>query len=195
MEVAIVTFLQKQNEAVYLEIETDLYPRFPGLLTPSKGLIYAVLNSYANKDGARWKLREEDHALIRRADMKNIFESLETMGKRLNYKTQKNDVELIWKENNKTVKKFHVMASALVNRALENADEQTVIIIPGGRAALVAYKQEHDPSLNERLKKHPLVKYRVLRSLLEVQMLSRETFEKQIASDPVEASTRQMMMF
>ena len=195
VEVAIVTFLQKQNEAVYLEIETDLYPRFPGLLTPSKGLIYAVLNSYANKDGARWKLREEDHALIRRADMKNIFESLETMGKRLNYKTQKNDAELIWKENNKTVKKFHVMASALVNRALENADEQTVIVIPGGRAALVAYKQEHDPSLNERLKKHPLVKYRVLRSLLEVQMLSRETFEKQIASDPVEASTRQMMMF
>ncbi|MDO8754374.1 MAG: hypothetical protein Q7J80_10810 [Anaerolineales bacterium] len=195
VEVAIVTFLQKQNEAVYLEIETDLYPRFPGLLTPSKGLIYAVLNSYAHKDGARWKLREEDYALIRRADMKNIFESLETLGKRLNYQSQKNDMELIWKENNKTVKKFHVLASALVNRALENADERTVIIIPGGRAALLAYKQERDPSLNERLKKHPLVKYRLLRSLLEVQLLSRETFEKQIASDPVEAAARQMMMF
>ena len=195
VEAAIVTFLQKQNEAVYLEIETDLYPRFPGLLTPSKGLIYAVLNSYANKDGARWKLREEDHALARRADMKNIFESLETMGKRLNYQSQINDVELTWKENNTTVKKFHVLASAMVKRALENADEQTVIIIPGGRAALVAYKQEHDPSLKERLKKHPVVKYRLLRSLLEIQILSREIFEKQISSDPVEASTRQMMMF
>ena len=29
VEALIVTFLQKQNEAVYLEIETDLYPRFP----------------------------------------------------------------------------------------------------------------------------------------------------------------------
>lgn len=195
VEMAIVTFLQKQNEAVYIEIETDLYPRFPGLLTPSKGLINAVLNSYARKDGARWKLREEDHPLARRTEMKNIFGNLETLGKRLNYQWQKNDEELIWKENNKTVKKFHVLASALVKRALENADERTVIIIPGGRAALVAYKQEHDPSLKERLKKHPLVKYRLLRSLLEIQMLTRETFEEQIASDPVEASTRQMMMF
>ncbi|MDP2778026.1 MAG: hypothetical protein Q8O48_10325 [Anaerolineales bacterium] len=197
VEVAIVTFLflQKQNEAVYLEIETDLYPRFPGLLTPSKGMIYAVLNSYARKDGARWKLREEDLALARRAEMKNIFGTLETLGKRLNYQSQKIDEELMWKENNKTVRKFHVLASALVSRALENADEQTVIIIPGGRAALAAYKQERDPSLKARLKKYPLVKYRLLRNLLEVQMLTRETFEEQIASDPVEASTRQMMMF
>lgn len=195
VEVAIVTFLQKQNEAVYLEIETDLYPRFPGLLTPSKGLIYAVLNSYAEKDGAIWKLREGDFASARRGEMKNIFAILETIGKRLNYQSQKDDKVIIWKENGKTVKKFHVLASALVHRALENADEQTVIVIPGGRAALAAYKQERDPSLKARLKKHPLVKYRLLRSLLEIQILTRETFEEQIASDPVEASEGQMMMF
>lgn len=195
VEVAIVTFLQKQNEAVYLEIESDLYPRFPGLLTPSKGLIYAVLNSYAEKDGARWKLREEDIASARRAEMKNVFGILDTLGKRLNYQSQKDDNVLIWKEHGKMVKKFHVLASALVNRALESADEQTVIVIPGGRAALTAYKQERDPSLKARLKKHPLVKYRLLRSLLEVQILTRETFDQQIASDPVEASKGQMMMF
>ncbi len=57
VEVAVVNFLQKNPDSIFLEIEDDLYPRFPGLLTPSKGMIYAVLNSYAEKDGASWKLR------------------------------------------------------------------------------------------------------------------------------------------
>jgi len=195
IEIEIVTYLQKQAEALYLEIESDLYQHFPGLLTPSKGMIYAVLNSYAEKDNARWKLREEDLASARREEMNNMFDLLETLGRRLKYKTKREDKVLLWQEKNKTIRRFHVLASALVNRALETADEQTVIIIPGGRAALVAYKQERDPSLKTRLKNHPMVKYRLLRSLLEVKVLTRETFEEQIISDPVEASKGQMLMF
>jgi 1,4-alpha-glucan branching enzyme len=195
VEVAAVTYLQKNQNAIFLEIEADLYPRFPGLLTPSKGLIYAVLNSYAEKDGASWKLRDEDVASARREEMQNVFALLEKIGKRLDYQTFKEDKVLHWKENGRIVKKFHVLASALVSRALENADEQTVIVIPGGRAALAAYKLERDPSLKEQLKKYKLVKYRLLRSLLEVPILTRETFDEQIASDPVEESKGQMMMF
>ncbi|MBL8102922.1 MAG: hypothetical protein JNM02_10360, partial [Anaerolineales bacterium] len=194
-EMAVVTYLQKNPNAIFLEVEEDLYPRFPGLTTPSKGLIYAVLNSYAEKNGANWNLREEDVASTRREEMKNIFALLEKIGKRLNYQSSRDDKVLTWKDNGQVVKKFHVLASALLNRALEHADEQTVIVIPGGRAALAAYKQERDPSLKARLKKHKLVKYRLLRSLLEVPILTRETFEEQIASDPVEESKGQMMMF
>ncbi len=195
IEVAVVTFLQKNPNAIFLEVEEYLYPRFPGLMTPSKGLIYAVLNSYAKKDGSSWKLRDEDVASVRREEMKNIFVLLEEIGKRLNYQSSRDDKVLTWKDNGQTVKNFHVLASALLNRALEQADEQTVIVIPGGRAALAAYKQERDPSLKARLKKYKLVKFRLLRSLLKVPILTRETFEEQIASDPVEESKRQMMMF
>ena len=49
VEIAVVTFLQKHPNSIFLEIEQDLYPRFPGLLTPSQAMIYAVLSSYANK--------------------------------------------------------------------------------------------------------------------------------------------------
>src|SRR5215211_641575 len=59
VEIAIVSFLQKNPDCIYLEIEDDLYPRFPGLLTPSKAIIYAVLQSYAERNGAAWKLRAE----------------------------------------------------------------------------------------------------------------------------------------
>ena len=88
-----------------------------------------------------------------------------------------------------------MLASALLGRALENVDDQTVFVIPGGRAALAAYKQMRDPALGEEMKKYRVVKYRLLRTLLEVPILTRDTFEEQIASDPVEESKGQMMMF
>ncbi len=195
VEIAIVTYLQKNRKVIFLEVEEHLNQQFTGLMTPSKGLIYAVLNSYAEKDGGGWKLRDEDLASTRREEMKNIFSQLKEIGTRLNYLSSIGDKVLTWSENGKPIKKFHVLASALVGRALETADEQTVIVIPGGRAALVAYKQDRDPALKERLKKHQLVKYRLLRGLLDLPILTRETFAEQIASDPVEKSTGQMMMF
>ncbi len=195
VEVAVVTYLQKNQKAIYLEIENDLNSRFTGLLTPSKGMIYAVLNSYAERESGYWKLRTEDVASARREGLNNIYVLIETIGKRLEYKTRKQDKLLHWEENGKTVRTFNVLASALIGRALHHAVPNTIIVIPGGRAALAAYKQERDPSLAAQLKKHTLVKYRLLRTLLEVPVLTRETFEEQIASDPVEKSTGQMMMF
>jgi hypothetical protein len=195
VEVAIVTYLQKNRDVIFLEVEEDLSQQFMGLMTPSKGVIYAVLNSYAEKTGGSWKLRDEDLASTRREEMKAIFSQLKEIGARLNYASSIHDKVLIWSENGKPIRKFHVLASALVGRALETADEQTVLVIPGGRAALVAYKQDRDPALKERLKKHRLVKYRLVRGLLELPILTRETFAEQIASDPVEKSTGQMMMF
>ena len=197
VEVAIVTYLQKNQKAIYLEIENDLYPRFTGLFTPSKGLIYAILNSYAERESGYWKLRTEDVASARREELNNIYTLIETIGKRLGYKTRKQDKLLHWEDaqRGKIVRTFNVLASALLGRALQDAAPNTVIVIPGGRAALAAYKQDRDPSLAAQLKKHTLVKYRLLRTLLEVPILTRETFEEQIASDPVEKSTGQMMMF
>jgi hypothetical protein len=196
VEVAVVNYLQKNPDAIFLEVEEDLYPRFPGLMAPSKGLIYAVLNSYAEKEGARWKLRPEDVASARRAEVKLIFKNLTDLGKRLKYQSTEGEKTVTWKEHGKPARKFHILASALLGRALEHADEQTVLVIPGGRAALAAYKQMRDPSLAARVKKHKLMKYRLVRALLEVPVLTRETFDEQIASDPVEeSSTGQMMMF
>ena len=195
IEVGIVNYLQKNPQTIFLEVEEELNKQFTGLMTPSKGLIYAILNSYAEKDGGIWNLRNEDYASARRDEMKTVFALLEEIGKRLEYKTKIEEKTVTWFEAGKTVRKFYVMASALIHRALEQIDEHTVIVIPGGRAALAAYKQERDPSLKERLKKHKLAKYRLLRSVLDLPILTRETFEELIASDPVEKAENQLMMF
>jgi len=73
--------------------------------------------------------------------------------------------------------------------------EQTLIVIPGGRAALAAYKTQRDPALAARLKNYRVVKYRLLRTLVEVPVLTRETFEEQLATDPLEKAKAQMIMF
>jgi hypothetical protein len=196
LEKVIVNYLQKNPNVIFLEVEEELNKQFTGLMTPSKGLIYAVLNSYAERiEGARWRLRDEDISSARRDEVKKVFDSLQEIGTRLNYDSSLDDKVLTWSEKKKPIRKFYVLASALVNKALENADEQTVLVIPGGRAELLTYKQERDPSLKEKMKKYKLIKYRLIRSLLEVSVLTRETFEEQIASDPVEKSTGQMMMF
>ena len=198
VEVAVVTFLQKNPDSIFLEIEDDLYPRFPGLLTPSKGMIYAVLNSYAEKNGASWKLRTEDFSSARREELNKMAALIDSIGKRLKYKTRWQDKILIWEEKGKVIRVFSVLASALVGRAIAEISyppEQTLLVIPGGRAALVAYKTQRDPALAEKLKSYRLVKYRLLRALAEVPILTRETFEEQIASDPVEQIKGQMMMF
>ena len=198
VEVAIVTFLQKNPDSIYLEIEDDLYPRFPGLLTPSKAMIYAVLDSYAERNGAAWKLRAEDVASARRAEFNTINAMIEAVGTRLKYSTRQDGKILLWEEAGQIGCALYVLASALVGRAIMETPyppEQTILVIPGGRAALITYKTQRDPALAARLKNYRLVKYRLLRTLFEIPILTRETFEEQIASDPLEKSTAQMIMF
>ena len=195
VEIAVVNYLQKNQNVIYLEIENELYPQFTGLLTPSKGLIYAVLNSYAEKEAGKWKLRAEDISSARREELNTVYTLIESIGKRLEYKTVRQDKFLQWEESGKPVRKFNVMASALINRALQTNDKDTILVVPGGRAALISYKQTRDPSLAVRLKNYRVVKFRLLRTISEVPILTRETFEEQIASDPVEQSKGQMMMF
>ena len=195
VEMAVVGYLQKNPKAIYLEIENELYPKFTGLFTPSKGLIYAILTSYAEKESGCWKLRAEDAASARRAELKDISALLESFGNKLEYKVRRDDKLVHWEQDGESVLSFYVMASALISRALDAVTPETVLVVPGGRAALIAYKQNRDPSLAARLKRHRVVKYRLLRAISDVPILTRELFDAQIASDPLEQSSAQMMMF
>jgi hypothetical protein len=198
VEVAVVTFLQKNPNSIYLEVEDDIYPRFPGLLTPSKGMIYAVLSSYAVRESGAWMLRAEDIASIRRLELNKVIGMIEELGSRLGYSTTRQGRISLWQEDGQVAYAFSVLASALMGRAVSETPttpEQSIIVLPGGRASLAAYKAQRDPSLAARLKAVRVMKYRLLRTLLEVPVLTRESFGKQIASDPLEKSKLQMILF
>jgi hypothetical protein len=161
-------------------------------------MIYSILESYATRDGAEWTLRPEDVASARRTERDTIIPMLEIVGKRLGFDTRQTEKNHVWEENGAIQFAFYVLASALVGRAIAETPyppEQTILVIPGGRASLIAYKAQRDPALADQLKKYRLVKYRLLRALLEVPVLTRETFEEQVAGDPLERSKSQLMMF
>lgn len=198
VEIAIVNYLQKNPESLYLEIENDLYARFPGLMTPSKAMIYHVLYSYARRSGGVWRLRSEDLPAARREELEQMAGLIETVGARLGYTTRRDDKALIWEENRVTERVFYLIASALVGRvaaANTHPSEKCVLVLPGGRAALAAYKQLRDFSLAEDLRAWHILKFRLLRALAEIPLLNRQTFEEQLVSDPVEQAEGQLMMF
>jgi hypothetical protein len=198
VEIAVVTFLQKHPNSIFLEIEQDLYPRLPGLLTPSQAMIYAVLASYANKENGAWKLRPEDLAAARRKELSHIPRLIETIGHRLGYATRKQEKNYLWEQSGALERTFTILASALLGRALAETPyppQKIVIVIPGGRAALAAYKIQRDPRLAAHIKTVQVVKYRLLRTLVELPVLTREVFEEQIAGDPLEKSKLQITMF
>jgi hypothetical protein len=161
-------------------------------------MIYSVLSSYAQKEEGEWELRAEDVASARRNELNKIAGLIEAIGTRLGYSTRRQDRIYLWEQNGRIERTFYILASALIGRAISETPYsagQTVIVMPGGRAALAAYKAQRDPSLAARMKNVQVVKYRLLRTLIELPVLTRETFEEQIAGDPLEKSKSQMMMF
>jgi hypothetical protein len=159
-----------------------------------------VLSSYAQKEGGEWKLRAEDVASARRNELNNVAALIDAIGRRMGYatRTRRQDRIYLWEQNGRVERTFYILASALIGRAIAETSHppgQTVVVMPGGRAALAAYKAQRDPSLAARIKSVQVVKYRLLRTLIELPVLTRETFEEQIAGDPLEKSKSQMMMF
>ena len=136
------------------DIETALNQALPGLQTPSLGLLQAVLVSYAVEADGLWSLRPEDTPSLRRAEMEAVAQSLVTLGPRLNYTVQRQETPYrlsLWQENGETQFAFYLLASSVTSRLLRQVEippsKSNLIVLPGGRAGLLAYKFDRDPTL------------------------------------------------
>ncbi|MFZ5820678.1 MAG: hypothetical protein ACOYYJ_12335 [Chloroflexota bacterium] len=198
-ERAVVAFLQKHPGCTLLDLERGLYPQFAPLMAPPRALVQAVLDSYAVQEGGRWQLRPEDRAAARRAELGRMAALLRGIGARLGYAVeQPNETTCLWTEAGRPVRVFYLLASALAGRALAGNQypvKDCLLALPGGRAGLLAYKQTRDPKLQRALAGWRILKFRLLRALADIPVLNRQTFEEQVASDPVEGTPGQMMMF
>jgi hypothetical protein len=215
VEIAIVRFLGAHPGCTLDEIDAELYGKFPGLLTPPLALVAAALESYATQEGTLdpalelvpsagakpggWRLREEDAPSSRRAEIAELQKLLLKLGKRLDFHVLRQEGGLVvWEQGLDTALAFFVQASAVTERVLRESKypaEKTVLVIPGGRAGLLAYKLRRDPYLSERIQGWRFLKFRHLRQLSEAALLSRESWDEQLVSDPIESSSGQMLMF
>jgi len=146
-----------------------------------------------------WTLREQDDPSIRRSDMKEAQELLEKLGQRMDYTVSRADPNLVlWSEEEAPTWTFYVIVSAVAGKTLSGnrqRPERTVVVLPGGRAGLLAYKLRRDPNLRQKAEGCYFLKFRNLRQIAEIQLLTRETWAEAVRSDPIEGTSAQMMMF
>ncbi|RME86947.1 MAG: hypothetical protein D6770_10625, partial [Anaerolineae bacterium] len=199
VEMSVVRFLQRHPGCTFPEVQAAVNSEFPALLTPSLGLLMEVLRSYGVEQEGRWHLREEDSPSARRADLAAMADLIESIGRRLSYRTRRSPAgALLWDEDGKTAYAFYVLASAVIGRILDEnpyPPERSLIVLPGGRAGLLAYKLRRDPALEEKARHWRFVKFRLLRALAEIPLLTRQTWREQLESDPVERAQGQLMLF
>ncbi len=200
VEITIVRFMQKNPNVTLRDLETALNAELPGLLTPSLGLLRAVLSSYAVEADGYWSLRPEDTPSTRRADLETATQVLAALASRLGITLQQQESPqrlLLWQDSGETVYAFYLLASAVTGRILRQnpyPPERSLLVLPGGRAGLLAYKLDRDPTLRAMAERWRIVKFRALRRLFEMTGLTRERFEKELGGDPIEPP-EQMKLF
>ena len=188
--------LREQEHVAPAELDRRLCSALPGLLTPDRRLVMAVLRSYAEPEagGGSWSLRSEDRRAAREADRAEILSLLAELGNRLGFAAGGSDPIRWADQTNGAQFSFWVDETARLATAMRRQVEQSaagrspgleVVVIPGGRAALVAEKSRRDPLLQTWLESGPrVIKFRHVRRLAEDTTLERQNLLDRLALDP-----------
>ncbi len=204
VEIEIVHFLQKHPDLPLAEVDAAICKTFPGLMTPPIDLVKTCLDSYAEVTpvpSGGWHLRSNESAASRKADLLFVRQLLARIADRLGYEWQ-GDHPLIWNDRTSgEVFRFYPLASSIISRyVLRDAPvtpSRCVLVIPGSRSNLLAYKLKRDPRLAEAVAKGwRFLKFRYLRQLAERSDLSASLWEELLGADPpILESPIQMTMF
>jgi hypothetical protein len=178
------------------------YKALPGIFTPEDDLVLNCLASYADlaePDSHLWVLRKAEDPDAREADKQALLKSLDQIARRLDYHVSGSE-PFYWHEQPDTPPRyrFHVLTSAIVSPFLsDNIKPATtnILVIPGSRANLLAFKQQRDPILREIMAhKFSVVKFRLVRDLEVNPLLSRVLFQDLINADPPEYRASQLAL-
>jgi hypothetical protein len=207
VEMEIVRYLQKNPASSLEQVDSTLCTLFTGLLTPSRELIQQCLASYgvAHPPGSRtWQLRPEDAPAARRADLEAMQGLLEKTGDRLGFVVRKLETDsgrsvVTWSEaDGRATTAFYVIASAMLGSIVFGSPgidlpARKLIVLPGGRAPLVAYKLSREPRLRAAFQDDwRLIKFRHLRRLADDLSLDRNNLDRLLDLDPLAYQDPQM---
>jgi hypothetical protein len=189
VEMELVRLLQRSPGLGRSELDMGLCRSFPGLSTPPSELVAELLASYAEPlPGGGWKLQGAEMPAARRADLDEAREMLRRLGSHMGFDVS-GETPIVWTPNRfGQVYYFYVIASSIISRhvlpALPAPAAQVVMVFPGGRAKLIAYKLRRDPRLAEVIKGVHLLKFRHLRALAERPGLTPELWDGLLDADP-----------
>lgn len=219
VEMEILKILQKQSQNHQSRLEEEVCKLFPGLYTPPQGLILACLHSYAEQVpiGSKiWTLKSQEEMTIRRAELLDIRHAITRLGQKLGLqiedakRIESTEQPLILKDHRgKSDFLFFTQTSAALHASIfqyfkeasiwagkgSDSGFRKVMVLPGSRGGLVAFKLNRNPNLREIIQSDwILVKYRHIRRLLENETLTLKEFTKQLGKDSFEKDDPQMLL-
>ncbi len=183
-------------------VKSIAYRSLPGIFTPEDDLVLNCLASYADlvdPDANIWALHESDQPAKREADKQDILKCLGSIARRLDYRVW-GQTPLYWydEQNSTPAYRIHILTSAIVSPFLYGDYERAktnILVLPGSRANLLAFKQQRNPILKDRLARDfVMVKFRLVRDLEANPLLSRELFTDLINADPPEYRASQLAL-
>jgi hypothetical protein len=184
------------------EIDTRLCQEFPGLMTPSAELMHVCIESYGESSGAegyRWMIRKHDVPEARRADLIEMHAAFEQLLNRMDYKSMGERPILVYDVEGELQYVIYVIASAVISELIFSCPypaEKSLVVLPGGRANLVAYKLQHDPRLRQAVDAGwRFMKYRQIRMLLQAPRLTKSSLADQFTQDSLTYDAPQLRLF
>ncbi|MFH1636743.1 MAG: hypothetical protein ABIG63_22400 [Chloroflexota bacterium] len=206
VETAIVEHLLENPGCTVPEIDTALCAAFPGSMPPDIELIQVCLESYGEQtppDSDRWSIREQDSPSRRRAEFDAMAALITKLGQRLGFVTiqgKDSPPSIQWANLDQQPQYvFYLSASAVLGKIImshQPRPAQALVVLPGGRANLVAYKMKRDPHIRQIVDQSwQFIKYRHLRQLAESNTLNRENLDAQLALDPLTYAEPQIRLF
>jgi hypothetical protein len=200
--------LRQQSTWSLEELINAVYARFPGPLTPDLALVRVCVESYSVQEEDDQGLhmlrsRPEDDPQQRTTELKTLRENLVDLGQRMGFKVRrKGHWDVRWQEEDRDVYAFAISATArlaphlLAGQTAEGA--QRCLVVPGGRAQLIALKLQRDPRLARAVEadKWQFIKFRHLRRLIAKEELDRHALKTVLGLDPIaEQEAAQIPLF
>jgi hypothetical protein len=178
-----------------LEVDRRVCDELTGLLTPDRRLVYACLRSYAkqSEDAGMWSLRPEDSPTQRTADLLEIHDLLVGLGTRLGFEVHEGERVEWCDDDGRPLYTFYMIATGSPAEVGEKVPAGYCLVIPGGRASLLAEKARRNPILRRWLDEGVrVIKFRHVRRLAAETTLTRSNFDERLAIDPPEHQDPQM---
>ncbi|MEA3346109.1 MAG: hypothetical protein U9Q78_07710 [Chloroflexota bacterium] len=168
--------------------------RFSGPLTPSVTIVEACLRSYGEEfSPGYWRLRADEEAKGREAEIAQVTQVLERLGRRMGYEVEEGEgYDMIWREGEQPVHGFLLrwearVATAILHSHLEPRAEHQYYVLPQARVELVQAKLAHDPRLGGAMARGNwhFLKYAPLRALAEVKQVTRHDLQRIVGLEPI----------
>ena len=165
-------------------------------------LVQAILESYADPtpDLKAWSLRTFETTREREKDLKKIFGLIESLANHVHVAREIKTDSIVWlgQDGSPEFSFFPIITTEFSELLIRHQDlpGRKLIVLPGSRANLAAFKLRRDPHLQSlKTESWSIVKYRQLRNLSDNPLLTRELFASQITGDPPEYSSTQLALF